>query len=289
MNLKKTTRLSTHIKILKNSVTRFIDEDIFTQSAALSYYMVFSLPPMLVIIFWSAGLLYEEALVREAVFNELGKLIGQNGATQIMATIEKLTSAKPTLWAAIIGIGTLVFMASTVFVTVKQELNRIFEIKIERTIKQSVLKVVFDRFISIAMLCVIALLLIVSMLVSTVISTFGDMLLVWVGKYGFWLKLLDSILLNFIVLTILFAIIYRYIPDKKLNWKDTWIGGIYTAILFVGGKSLIAFSIGNSQVANYYDAAGSLLVFMLWVYYSSAIFYFGAILTHSRARSKLLN
>ena len=102
--------------------------DIFTQSAALAYYMVFALPPMLVIIFWMAGLWYEELLVREAVFDEFGKMLGRDGAQKLMITLERITSRKPTVWEAIIGLGSLFFMISTVFITMKQELNRIFEV-----------------------------------------------------------------------------------------------------------------------------------------------------------------
>jgi membrane protein len=282
MSQRLKTSFSFYWRVLKSAVTRFVDEDILTQSAALSYYMVFSLPPMLVIIFWSAGLLYEEAAVREAVFSELGKLIGQGGAEQIMNTMQKLTAAKPTWWAAVIGIGTLVFMASTVFVTIKNALNKIFEIQIERSVQQSILMMVFNRFLSIAMLAIISLILIISMVVSTLINAFGELIVEWVGESMNWLLLLDSAVLNLIILTLVFAITYRYVPDKRLKWRDTWFGALFTAFLFIAGKSLIAFFIGNSHMANLYDAAGSLLVLMLWVYYSSAMFYFGAIVTHSR-------
>jgi membrane protein len=270
--------------MLKSAITRFIDEDILTQSAALSYYMVFSLPPMLVIIFWSAGFLYEEAAVREAVFSELGKLIGQDGAVQIMKTLQKLTSSKPTWWGAVIGTGTLVFMASTVFVTIKNALNKIFEVQIERSVQKGILMMMLDRLLSIAMLAIISLILIISMVVSTVISAFGEMIVDWIGDSMSWLLLLDSAFLNLIILTLLFAITYRYVPDKRLKWRDTWFGALFTAFVFIAGKSLIAFFIGNSQVANLYDAAGSLLVLMLWVYYSSAMFYFGALVTHGRVK-----
>lgn len=283
MNPKIKSRLAFYWKILKASVSKFIEEDVLTQSAALSYYMVFSLPPMLVIIFWSAGLLYQEAPVREAVFDELGKLIGHDGAIQIMATLEKLTFTQPTLWAAIIGIVTLIFMASTVFVTIKNALNKIFEVHIERSVKQGILWMLLDRLLSIAMLAIIALILIVSMVVSSMITAFGEVILEYMGDISAWLLIFDSALLNLVVLTLLFAITYRYIPDSRLKWGDTWFGAFFTAVLFVAGKSMIAFFIGNSQVANFYDAAGSLLVLMLWVYYTSAIFYFGAIVTHSRA------
>ena len=283
MNTKKHTSFIFYLKVLKNAFSKFFSEDILTQSAALAYYMVFALPPMLVIIFWLAGLWYEEILIREAVFEEFGELLGQDGAKQLMVSLEKITSTKPTLWAAIIGVGSLLFMASTVFVTMKHVLNMIFKVKIKRSISLGIWRMLLDRFLSIAMLSVIALILTMSMIISALITAFSELMEKWMGDYTSWLLLISFILLNLAVLTLLFAITYRYMSDSRLKWSDTWFGALFTAVLFATGKSLIAFFIGNSQVSNFYDAAGSILVLMLWVYYTSAIFYPGAIITKSRA------
>ena len=274
-------------EVLKNSLIRFDSEDAFTQSAGLAYYMVFSLPPMLLIIFWSAGLLYDEVIVREAIFDEFGKLIGENGSNQLMHTIEGLTANKPTWWETILGAGALFLMISTVYVTLQQILNNIFEIKINRSLSQSFRIMLRDRFLSIAMLGIVAFILTLSMVISAFFNAFVGIIEEWIGGHSIWLMLFDYLVFNFIVLTILFALMFRYMPSKRLQWSETWYGAIFTAILFIAGKSLIGIFIGNSQAANFYDAAGSIMVLMLWVYYTSAIFLFGAIFTHSRA--KLLN
>ena len=284
MNTKKHISFPFYLKVLKNAFSKFFSEDILIQSAGLAYYMVFALPPMLVIIFWLAGLWYEEVVVREAVFDEFGELIGQNGAKLLTATLERITSSRPTVWAAIIGVGSLLFMASTVFVTMKQALNRIFEVTVKRSFSRGIWMMLFDRFLSIAMLCVIALILTLSMVVSALITAFSEMMEKWVGDYTNWLLIFGLIVLNLAILTLLFALTYRYMPDSRLKWSDTWFGALFTAVLFIAGKSLIVSFIGNSQVSNFYDAAGSILVLMLWVYYTSAIFYFGAIITQSRAK-----
>ena len=280
MNHKKHFSFSFYLKVLKNAFRKFFSEDIFTQSAALAYYMVFALPPMLIIIFWLVGLWYEEVLIRAAVFDEFGELIGQDGANQLMMTLESITSTKPTIWAAIIGVGSLLFMVSTVFVTMKQSLNRIFEVTVKRSLSKGIWMMLFDRFLSIAMLCVVALILTLSMVVSALITAFSDLIEKWMGDYSNWFLLLGLVLLNLAILTLLFAITYRYMPDSRLKWSNTWFGALFTAVLFIAGKSLIAFIIGNSQASNFYAAAGSILVLMLWVYYTSAIFYFGAIITN---------
>lgn len=283
MAISKHFSISFYWKILKNSISSFIDKDTFTQSAALAYYVVFSLPPMLFIVFWSAGLWYKEAQVREAVFDEYGELIGQEGAMQLMTTLEGLTSSQPTWWATILGVGILVFTASTVFVTMKNTLNKIFEVKVTRSVTKGILMMLLDRFLSIAMLCIIALILTLSMVGSAMITAFGDAIENWMGDSVFLLLFFDHIVLNLLILTVLFAITYRYMPDSKLDWRDTWFGAFFTAVLFVVGKSFIEIFIGSSQAANFYDAAGGVLVLMLWVYYTSAIFFFGAYVTHIHA------
>ena len=277
------------MKVLKNSFSKFFKEDIFTQSAALAYYMIFALPPMLIIILWLVGLWYEEELVRGAVFDEFGVLMGSDGANQIMDTLEKITSGKPTLSATIIGMVSLLFMVSTVFVTIKQELNRIFEVNVKKSIGKEIWMTILNRFLSIAMLSIIALILTISMVVNALITTFSENMEKWIGGYTNWLSISGLVVLNLLILTILFAITFRYVPDNRLKWSNTWFGAFFTAVLFVAGKSLIGYFIGNSQVSNFYDAAGSFLVLMLWVYYTSMIFYFGAIITQCRAKLLVLS
>ena len=284
MNSNINRIFSFYWKVLKESVNRFIEEDTITTSAGIAFYMVFSLPPMLLVIFWITGIWYEEILVRAAVFDEFGSLIGKQGADQLMNTLDKLSANKPTLWATVIGVGALLITASTVFVTVKKTLNKIFEVTDKKTVKQGIVWMLLDRFLSIARLCIIAIILALSMILNTLITAFNVTLESWLGETNIWLVLFDQFLISLIALILLFAVTFRYVPDTRLKWKDTWFGAFLTALLFIAGESLIEISIGNSQFANYYDAAGGLLILMLWVYYTSAIFLFGATITHFRAK-----
>jgi membrane protein len=184
-------------------------------------------------------------------------------------------------------VAALLFMVSTFFVTIQGFLNLIFEVKITRSLPQSVWIMLRNRFLSIAMLGIITFILIFSMVISVLINASAEIIDKWIGAHLIWLQLFNYVVLNLIVLTLLFAFMFRYIPDKRLKWSDTWIGAVFTSMLFITGKSLIGFLIGNSYVANYYDASGGVLVIMLWIYYSMAIFLFGAIFTN--CRSKLLN
>lgn len=283
MNPKKHISFSFYGKVLKNALSKFFSEDTLVQSAALAYYMVFALPSILVIIFWLTGLWYKEIMITETVLDEFSKFMGQEGAKQLISTLDSLTSSKPTLWAAVIGVGTLLIMASTVFVTMKQALNRIFNVTVKQASGRGILKKLFDRFVAIAMIGVVALIITLSLTVSTLITNFSAIVEQWMGSYTIWLLVSGLVVLNVAVHMLLFAIAYKYLPDSRLKWSNIWFGALFSAILFVTGKSLIAFFIRNSQTSNFYDAAASILMLMLWVYINSAIFYYGAIVTQSRA------
>ena len=270
--------------VLKEAVVKFIKVDVLTQSAAMAYYMIFSLPSILLIILWTAARFYREAAVREAIFTEMGELVGEEGAQQLVTTMEGLNIQAPTWWATAVGIAVLLFTATTVLVTMQNTLNRIFEVKVVDAKGLGIWKMLCDRFISFTLVITISFILLVSLVVDALISALGNFVAQWIGGFATYLMAFDSILLDLAATTRLFAIFFRYLPDVTLKWKDTWFGALVTMGLFTAGKSLIGLIIGNSEVADLYDAAGSVLVVMLWVYYASAIFLFGASFTFSRAK-----
>ena len=278
--------LTFYWKIIKNSVAHFISKGALTRSAALSYYTIFSLPPMLLIVLKTAAGFYDEQRVKAAIFNEMGNLVGQNGAQQLLDTIDRLHIFEPNWWATAVGAGFLVFTATTVFITMQDALNAIFSVKADQLRGSGLLKMVRDRVVSFALLISMAFILLVSLLVDTLLSVFNNYLEAWLGVFSTFLVTATSYLLSLAVITVLFGLIFKFLPDVKLRWRDTWVGAITTAILFSLGKYLIGFYIGNSRVASFYDAAGSVLVVMLWVYYASAIFLFGATFTYVRALEK---
>jgi membrane protein len=270
--------------VLKESIARFFKYDVPTRSAALSFYMVFSLPPMLLIIVWTAAGFYREVAVREAIFFEIGKLVGREGAGELMATIERINIQEPNWWATALGIGVLLFTATTVLVTIRDALNRIFQVKPPESTALSIWQVVRDRFVSIAFLVTITFILLVSLVVDALITAFGNFLANRIGVVTPYLRIFDSVLFDLGAAVILFTLLFRFLPDAKLNWKDAWFGALVTTALFTVGKYLIGYFIGKSEVADIYAAAGSFLVMMLWVYYTSAIFLFGATITFTRSR-----
>jgi len=277
--------LNFYLQVLKKSVVRFFDQDMPMHAAALSYYMVFSLPSMLLIIFWTSAHVYEEGAVREAIFTKIGSLVGHQGAGQIMATLERLSVEQPTFWASALGLGILLFFATSVFDAMRTAFNKMTPTQVDDSIGQSMWKLLRIRFIAFAMLISISFILLVSMVIHALIAWIGVHLGQWVGETAKFIVSFDFLLLELATTALLFGLYFRYLPDVRPKWRDIWLGATLTAGLLVMGKSLIAFFISSSTVADLYDAAGSILVMMLWVYYSAAILLLGATFTFTRAEA----
>lgn len=242
---------------------------------------------MLLIILETTSRFYDRQEVQQAIFNEIGDLVGQSGARQLMATLDRLNIFETTWWATAVGVIVLVFTATTVFVTMQNALNKIFGVKAGQLKGYGIFKMLRDRILSFALILSMAFILLVSLIVDALLTSFGDYLKEWIGAFSTLMVIITSFVLPIVVISLLFALLFKFLPDARLRWRDTWFGALLTAVLFALGQYLISFYIGNSQMASLYDAAGSVLVVMLWVYYTSAIFLFGATFTYVRA--KLLN
>lgn len=271
-------------KVLKRSIASFISEDMPTQAAALSYYMVFSLPPMLLVILWTVAKFYREIAVREAIIAWIGELVGGEVAQQVMANLEKLSVREPTWWGTLLGLAMLLFFATTFISALRTALNRIIKVEPVDSGGLGLWKFFRLRVIGFTILLGISFVLIVYMLADTLITAAGNYLEPWLGEVALYLMGLDAILLDLAFKTVMYAMFFRYLPVVNLQWRDIWVGALLTAILMVTGKYLIAMFVGNSEVSDLYDAAGSILVMMLWVYYTAAIFLFGATFTFTRVK-----
>ncbi len=274
-----------HWNIFKESLTKFGKDDIFTHAAALSYYTIFSLPPMLVIILFTTTRFYDESTVKDALRNQIGSMVGTEGAEQLFQTIEKMNVFEPTIWATILGVGILIFTSTTVLVTMQNALNKIFEVKAKPE-GWGILKMITDRILSFALLVGLGFVMLVSLSVNAFIETFGNYLQGLYGGFSIILYILTTWILPFLIITVMFALMFKFLPDAKLKWSDTWFGAILTSALFMAGKYLISFYIGTSNVAGLYDAAGSIMVIMVWVFYASIIVMFGAVYTYVHTAKK---
>jgi membrane protein len=263
------------ISLLKEAASDFSKDDAMTQAAALAFYTALSLAPLLLILVWLAGLL--GPTTEQRLVDELVSLIGPEGGEAIKLVIEG-AQEKPHLRgiAGLAGFGTLLFSASGVFGQLQHAMNTIWNI--EAKPHQGIRGFLRKRLLSIGMVIAIGFLLMVSMAASAALSAAVNFMQGSLPGTGALWRLVD-IALSIGMFTLGFAAIYKVLPDASIAWKDTWVGGLITAALFTGGKILIGLYLGNSSVGSAYGAAGSLIVLLVWVYYSSVILFFGAEIT----------
>lgn len=265
-------------KIIKESISRFLAKGMFTRAAALSYYTIFSLPPMLLIILHTTTLIYQEETVRQTIFGQISEWIGQESAEQLSRTVDTIGIFDQVSWAAIIGMVGMLVSSTTVFVTIQDSLNRIFGVK-EEPSQAGWWMLLRKRLLSFSLLLAIAFILLVSLIVNALLSFLFNYLENIVPEISTIFILLISVLVPLLATLVLFALIFKFLPDVKLPWKDCLRGGFVTTILFFIGMYGIEVYIGQSQTANLYQAAGSVLVILLWVFYASSIFLLGASFT----------
>jgi len=258
------------------AASAWVEDNALRLSAALAYYSIFSLAPLLIIIISVAGLIFGEAAARGRIADQMRELAGQKAAEAIQALVAGTSHKSTSLSATILGLAVLLFGASGAFGELKSALNTIWGVQIKPG--RAMFTMMRERFISFTMVLVVGFLLVVSLLVSAALAAFDDSLqklmalpsIVWQGA---------DIVVSVVVMTMLFAMIFKVLPNVILRWRDVWTGAACTAVLFTIGKFLIGVYLGTSGVTSYYGAAGSAIVLLLWVYYSACILFFGAELT----------
>lgn len=254
-----------------------MDNDPFRLSAVIAYYAVFSLPGLFVIIFSLAGELYGPEAVRGEVFGELRELIGKEGARQVQEIIKNANQEQDNNLATIVGVGSLVFAATGLFFHLKISLNDIWELK--AIPERAWLQLIIDRLFSFIIILVIGSLLLVSILASTVVSALSVYIPEFFEGYSTYLIDVVNFGISVIIITLLFATIYKVLPDARISWKDVWIGSFVTALLFIGGRALISQYIRLADPASAYGAASAIILILLWASYGSLVFFFGASFT----------
>ena len=257
-------------------------------AAALSYYTLLSLAPLVLMAVGVAGLVFERTAVEEKLVSEMRDLIGAAGADVTRAVLLRAHDAEQETLSLVLGLAVLLVGATTVFVQLQGTLNRIWRVEAHET--QSVVWGLFwsflkERLLSIAMVLAIGFLLLVSLLVSAGITALADTSRLVLGE-GLLLVIAFNMLSSVVVTALLFGLIFKVLPDADVAWDDVWFGAITTAVLFTLGKGVIGLYLGRAGIGSAYGAAGSLVVMTVWVYYASLILFFGAELTYFRSRSR---
>jgi membrane protein len=270
-------------RVLYGAVDELIADDGLMLAASIAFFTIFSLGPVLLLVVAIAGLAFGEDLTRSEIQNQFESLMGADSAQFIAGVISRAGQGSSGL-AALISLGTLIVGATGVFAQLKAALNQVWGVHIQaEKPRRTLMRLLWGRVVSFAMILVLAFVLLASLVVSAALSALARWSSGLVPEQEVLMRLANAGI-SFGVLTILFAAALKILPDALIGWRVVWFGGAVTAVLFTVGKELIGMYLGHGSVASVYGAAGSLIVILLWVYYSSIIFLFGAEVTQVTAR-----
>ena len=271
-----------YLDLFKQSFTEFGDDKAQRLAASLAYYTIFSIAPLLLIAIAIAGLAFGRAQAQAEIVAQLRGLMGTAGAKAIEEMLANAAKPKTGTLAIIIGAATLLFGAAGVFGQLKDALNTIWNVEPKK--EGGFMKIVKDRFLSFAMVLGVGFLLLVSLVIDAAVASMGKFASSHLpGGEALWQ--IVQLIVSFGVITVLFAMIFRFLPDIRVEWRDVWFGAAFTAFLFVIGKFALGLWLGKKAVGSAYGAAGSLVVLLLWIYWSANIVFFGAEFTQVYART----
>ncbi len=262
-------------KALKMLITNISDDDVLGNSASIAFYTLFSLPAMILVILFTTNIFAEGNVINYKFYNEVGRLIGQDSANQLKTSIGSVGLGKDESWFnGFIGIVTLIVSATTLFATLQNSLNLIWHVKPKP--KRGWLKFILNRILSFGMVLMLGFILLVSLLLDAIFGAFGDILQDKWQNFSAVYALIINNVISFTCITLLFALIFKYLPDAKIKWRNIIVGALVTALMFVFGKYLISIYLGSSTLAGTYGAAGALVILLLWVFYIITIMLIGA-------------
>lgn len=260
------------VKLFKDTVLAFIDDEALRRGAAIAFYAVTSIAPVLLIVIAIAGLAFGHDAAENAVKGQLSALMGEQTADVVQTAVANASGKSSGILATLIGIATLIATASGVFGEMQSALNAIWKVQPSGT---TLSRLVRARAASLGLVAALGFLLMVSLVVSAGLTAFGNYLNS-LFPFGALVLSILNVTVSLLLISLLFAAIYKVLPDRHLQWRDVILGAVVTAVLFTIGKALIGWYIGSSAVASSYGAAGALIVLLLWVYYSAQIFLLGA-------------
>lgn len=269
-------------ELFKTTFKEWVDKDPFRQSAVIAYYAIFSIPGLLVLVITIAGYFFGKDTVNQNILAQVSSTMGADTALQIQEMLVNASRTRSTTWGSLVGIGTILIGATGVFVELQITLNAIWQVKVVS--KKGIWPILKARLFSFGLILATAFLLIVSLVTSTAIVAVGELFKEYTSNF----TIIFFNILNFIfslgVISMLFALMFKILPDAKILWKHVWMGSILTGLLFTIGKTTLAFYFNQADPASVYGAAGTIILILLWVSYSSMILFFGAEFTAAYAK-----
>lgn len=266
--------------LIRESAVNFNDDGVMKYSASLSYYTIFSIAPMLMMAIGFGSFLFGKDAIEGHLFSEINSIVGTQAAIQIQEMLKHTTLHKNNMLATVIGVVVFFIGATGVFGEIQSTINKIWGLKAKP--KKGLIKYFVNRFLSFAMVVSIGFVMVVSLMASTVIGLLNDTLNNFLPNTTFIIVVVNNSV-ALVIISLFFAVIFKYLPDSIVKWKDALVGSFFTSVLFLAGKYLIGLYLSNSSGASAYGAAGSLIILLLWIYYSSILLYFGAEFTKTYA------
>ncbi|MFC0345409.1 YihY/virulence factor BrkB family protein [Epilithonimonas hispanica] len=267
-------KLKSFWRILKDTFNEWMSSSASKESASMAYNAIFSLPGLLIIIIWVAGHFFGEEAVNGEIRRQLQGIMGCDGAKSIQDIIASAMIDKQNFWMKTLGVGTLVFGATSLFFQMQSTLNNLWDV--EAAPKKAWQKFILDRANSLGMILIIAFLLLTSMLLSSVIGLANQWITRYFGLETYVIVQVTNFLLGLAIVTVLFALMFKVLPDVEIKWKSVWIGAVVTAVLFNIGKMLMSFYFDVSKPTSIFGAAGTVILLMMWINYSCQLVFFGA-------------
>ena len=270
-------RIITFFRFLKQVFKEFASANILKHSASLAYYTVLSVAPLLVIILSVTGIFFGREVINGKLYAEINKLVGSEAALQIQTSIQNIMLSHHNAFATTIGVIVLIIGATGIFGEIQDSLNSIWGLKIKA--RKVWWKILTDRLISFSLILSLGFVLIVSLVLNAIAVAISDRIVNTFPGMGDALLFIVDTVISLVITTVLFGAIFKVLPDARIKWRDVMTGAFITACLFLVGKYGIGLYLGQSSIGSIYGAAGSVMILMIWVYYSSAILYLGAVFT----------
>ncbi|MDP1725236.1 MAG: YihY/virulence factor BrkB family protein [Bacteroidota bacterium] len=269
-------------KLFKASFKEWVDKDPFRQSAIIAYYAIFGIPGLLVLIITLTGFFFSTEVVNQNILEQVSATMGADTAVQIKDMLEKANESKSTTMGSIIGIFVLLIGATGVFVELQTSLNIIWQVKVAPA--KGIWPILKARLFSFGLILAIAFLLLISLVISTALAAMNELIVADLSSFMLTIFNVFNFIISLAVISILFALMFKILPDAKVKWNHVWLGSVLTGLLFTIGKTALAFYFSKAEPASVYGAAGSVILILLWVSYSCMILFFGAEFTAAYAK-----
>ena len=261
--------------LFKKAFKKWISRDPFRESSIIAYNAIFSLPGLLVVVITLAGYFFGADIVNRQVHHSITEAMGEDTADQIQEMVLVAARSKDSVWATVFGIITMLLGATGVFVQMQKSLNIIWEVE-ATTKKAGLWPMIRHRLFSFGLIISIAFLLLMSLVISSLLAAAGDWFQARYTEAPLWVFAVINFIVSLFIISFLFALMFKFLPDAKIKWRFVWVGAVVTALLFTIGKSLLGFYFGTAQPGSGYGAAGSIVLILLWTSYSSMIVFYGA-------------